>query len=84
MKKATYIQLTIEEVEELMSRALANWDRDLMDTVQAWEKDPEFKRSQDTADWQPSNWLFYAQGDSLENHAYIIEDTIKEISTNDK
>ncbi len=84
MKKATYIQLTIEELEDLMHLALANWDRDLMDTMTAWEKDPEFKVSNDTADWQPSNWLFYTQGDSLENHAYVIEDTIKEISKIDK
>ena len=84
MKKARYIQLTIEELEEHMHLALANWDRDLMDTVQAWEKDPEFHSTQQTADWQPSTWLFNAQGDSLENHAYIIEDTIKEICGNDK
>lgn len=71
----TYTQ---EEVEELMHAALGNWDRDVMDTIIAWEKDPEFKARQKTADWEPSNWLFYAQGDSLENHAYIIEDTFKE------
>ncbi len=71
----TYTQ---EEVEDLMHLALANWDRDLMDTIIAWEKDPEFHSTQKTADWEPSNWLFYAQGDSLKNHGYIIEDTFKE------
>lgn len=71
----TYTQ---EEVEDLMHAVLANWDRNLMDTIIAWEKDPEFHSTQETADWQPSNWLFYAQGDSLENHAYIIEDTFDE------
>ena len=44
MKKATYIQLTIEEVEELMGRALANWDRELSNTIQTWEKDTEFTK----------------------------------------
>ena len=84
MKKATYIQLTIEEVEELMSRALANWDRELSNTIQSWEKDTEFTKVATAEGWEPSTWLFNAQGDTLENYSYVIEDTIKEISKIDK
>ena len=84
MKKATYIQLTIEEVEELMGRALANWDRELSNTIQTWEKDTEFTKVATAESWEPSTWLFYAQGDTLQNYSYVIEDTIKEISKIDK
>lgn len=73
--QTTYSQ---EELEDIMYQCLANWDRELTVTFNHLEQDEQFTQEAKKEKYTPSNWLYYAQGDTLQNYSFVIEETLEE------
>ena len=69
------------EVKTLILNALQMWDKSLMSAItQLPEDHPEMI----SEDFSPSNWLFYARGDTLIHHTETVDVVLEEYHTKEE